>query len=121
MTGVVPREIVERVDKQGFSTDEESWLRGALGAEVEQVFRESETEQRPYFRRGSLLAALESHRAGTGSPAELWRAFCVERWLRLFIDPPRLTAPRPGEGAPTTSVRAADRVVRLGVSDALPA
>ena len=35
--------------------------------------------------------------------------------------PPRLTAPRPGEGAPTTSVRAADRVVRLGVSDPLPA
>ena len=121
MTGVVPREIVERVDKQGFSTDEASWLRDALGTEVEEVFRAPETDQRPYFRAGSLVAALEAQRSGGGSSSELWRAFCVERWLRLFVDPTRLSPPHPAEGAPTTTARAADRVVRLGVSHAVPA
>ena len=113
MRGVVPREIVDRVDKQGFSTDEASWLRGALGSAVAEVFEARETAERPYFRREALLASVGAHRVGTGSSAELWRAFCVERWLRLFVDPRRLSAPPAGEGAPTTAVHALDRVVRL--------
>lgn len=121
MAGSLPKEIVERTAKQGFSTDEASWLRGGLGADVEEIFRSATTADRPYFRPEALLRALEAHRAGAGDPAELWRAFCVERWLRLFIDPPRLAAPPALPGMPTTAVSASDRIVRLGVAEAASA
>jgi hypothetical protein len=34
-----------------------------------------------------MLAMLAAHRGGQESAFTLWRAFVVERWFSLFIDP----------------------------------
>ena len=52
---------------------------------------------------------LADHRRGRDFTLSLWRAFVVERWLRLFVDPGVL---QPPSGTPLT-VRAQDRVTRL--------
>jgi asparagine synthase (glutamine-hydrolysing) len=110
MRGVLPPVIVDRPDKQGFTTDEVDWLRrGKLGCEIESVFRSKTAAARPYFRPDALLAMLASHRAGQQFQFALWRAFTVERWLRLFIDPAVYRAPV----TPSPAVRAADNVTRL--------
>ena len=109
MRDVLPPAIVERPGKQGFTTDEVDWLReGELGSEIETVFRSSTAAARPYFDPDALLTMLASHRAGQQLEFDLWRAFAVERWLRLFIDPPVYQAPV----APSPAVRARDHVTR---------
>jgi asparagine synthase (glutamine-hydrolysing) len=109
MRDLLPSAIVDRHDKQGFTTDEAEWLRrGALGSEVEAVFRSRAFAERPYFQTDALLTMLAAHRSGRAHTADLWRAFIVERWLRMFVDPARFQ-PLPG---PPPAVRAQDRVVR---------
>jgi asparagine synthase (glutamine-hydrolysing) len=109
MRDVLPPAIVERPGKQGFTTDEVDWLReGELGSEIETVFRSRTTAARPYFDSDALLTMLVSHRAGQQMQFDLWRAFAVERWLRLFIDPPVYQAPV----TPSPAVRARDHVTR---------
>jgi asparagine synthase (glutamine-hydrolysing) len=110
MRGILPPVIVERPGKQGFTTDEADWLRrGELGSEVEAVFRSKTAADRPYFSPDALLTMLDSHRAGQRFEFDLWRAFAVERWLRLFIDPAVYQAPV----TPSPTVRAMDHVTRL--------
>jgi asparagine synthase (glutamine-hydrolysing) len=109
MRDVLPSLIVNRQDKQGFTTDEAEWFRvGKLGSEIETVFRSARMADRPYFRSDALLGMLAEHRAGKSHQFEIWRAFAVERWLRLFIDPP--TYREPVSGAP--AIRARDHVIR---------
>ena len=110
MRGILPPAIVERPNKQGFKTDEVDWLRrGELGSEIEAVFRSRTAAARPYFRAEAMLAMLDAHRAGQQFEFDLWRAFTVERWLRLFIDPAVYQAPV----TPSPAVRARDHVTRL--------
>jgi asparagine synthase (glutamine-hydrolysing) len=116
MRGIVAPEILDRARKQGFSVDQRDWLtEGELGRVVEETFRSERMASRPYFDSQKLCATLDAHRAGRGNHApELWRAFVVERWLRLFVDPVVLEQPPRHPSAPTSPVRASDHVVRLG-------
>jgi asparagine synthase (glutamine-hydrolysing) len=109
MRGILPSAIVERSDKQGFTTDEAEWLRrGELSCEIEAVFRSKTFAGRPYFRPEVLLAMSDAHRAGGDFGFDLWRAFIVERWLRLFVDPAMFV---PAVKISPT-VRASDHVAR---------
>jgi len=109
MHGILPEAVVERPDKQGFTSDDADWLRrGELGSELEAVFQSREFAARPYFRPDALVAVLAAHRAGGDFPFTLWRAYVVERWLRLFIDPPVF---RPVDTR-SPAVRVQDRVAR---------
>ena len=59
MRDILPSAIVERPDKQGFTTDEVDWLRrGELGSEIEAAFRSKSFAARPYFRPDALLTML---------------------------------------------------------------
>lgn len=109
---IVPPEVVQRSAKQGFSTDQAAWLRGELGGVFEETFRSESLGRRSYFDPKQLLAALESHRSGQSRDLELWRAFVVERWLSLFIDPTKLHVPAPLK-ALRISCRGSNRVVCL--------
>jgi asparagine synthase (glutamine-hydrolysing) len=117
---VVPAEVVDRARKQGFTTDEATWLReGALADDFERVFSSPSFASRGYFDPAKVLEALEEHRAGGNRAAELWRAYVTERWLRLFVDPAALRPP----AAPSTAVRSAVSAVEklATLEDALPA
>ena len=110
---VLPKEVVDRGRKQGFTTDEGQWMREDLGEIMEDAFRSPELAARPYFDAEELLATLERHRAGENRAAELWRAFVVERWLRLFVDPAQIEPVAPSEFSPAFTHAASDSVVRL--------
>jgi asparagine synthetase B (glutamine-hydrolysing) len=110
---LLPPEVVDRARKQGFSTDERDWMRGRLGQVMEETFRSEATGTRPYFDQGALLQLLAEHRAGADHAILLWRAFVVERWLELYIDPAAIAAPPAPDNAPTTTRSARDAVVRL--------
>ena len=93
MRDMLPSMIADRADKQGFKTDEADWMRrGELGSALEAVLRSESLAARPYVQPNVLLAMLGEHRAGGQHEFDLWRAFAVERWLRLFIDPEALSA-----------------------------
>jgi hypothetical protein len=81
-----------------------------IGLEVESVLRSKTLAvERPYIRPDVLLAMFASNRAGHEFEFDLWRAFAVERWLRLFIDPQDYAVP----ARPTSAVRASDHATRL--------
>lgn len=113
MRDVLPPEIVDRAAKQGFTSDEELWFRGALGDELETTFRAMTFAQRGYFDVDRVLALLQEHRAGSDHAWDLWRAFSVERWFRVFIDPVTLTPPGMVVGAPVPVPLDGDKVVRF--------
>lgn len=82
MRPLLPGEIVDRSDKQGFTVDHRAWLRGPLGRVLDETFASERMAARPFFHAERLSDALED-----GSADAVWRSFMVERWLRLFVDP----------------------------------
>ena len=109
---LLPGEIVDRAEKQGFTTDEADWFRHRLLDELGRTFASESLAARGYFDRERLLAALSRHGGGQNVATELWRAYVVERWLRLFVDPAVLTPPAPAEWAVPTEITASANVVR---------
>jgi hypothetical protein len=115
MRGIIPPERLDQAQKQGFGVDLREWFaEGGLGDTMAETLRSPRMASRPYFDSGQLLATLEEQRAGRPSRplSEVWRAFIVERWLRLFIDPARLEPPPPHPSTPTSSVGARAHVLR---------
>jgi hypothetical protein len=88
MRPMLPRIVVERSQKQGFTVDQASWLDGRLGEAVRETFLSESMASRPCFEAAALPAAAVS-----GATDAVWRSFVVERWFRLFIDPVRPVAP----------------------------
>jgi asparagine synthase (glutamine-hydrolysing) len=86
---LLPATVLERSAKQGFTVDGSSWLAGSLGREIADAFASDSMASRPWFRAEALSDALSA-----GSLDAVWRSFAVERWLRLFVDPQRVEAPR---------------------------
>jgi hypothetical protein len=84
MLGLVPAEIVDRPDKQGFSVDQATWLAGALGSAVVETLTGRAAASRPFFDGARLAQAAV--RPAAGDATALWRAFVVERWLQVFFD-----------------------------------
>jgi asparagine synthase (glutamine-hydrolysing) len=113
MRDLLPTEIVDRPTKQGFTADEVDWLRGPLGQEFETVFASRSIAERGYVVPAALEAMLAEHRAGGERSWELWRAYVVERWLRLFVDPPVLDAPSRPAHAPAPVQLVERKIVRL--------
>jgi asparagine synthase (glutamine-hydrolysing) len=120
MRDLLPPAIVERVTKQGFSSDERLWFRGALGEELEATFHSESFARRGYFDVARVLELLNRHRHGADHASELWRAFSVERWLRLFVDPQTLSVPERAPHAPAPTPLDPAKVVRFA-GDALAA
>jgi asparagine synthase (glutamine-hydrolysing) len=84
MRGLVPAEILDRADKQGFSVDEASWIGGALGSAMVETLTSRAAASRPFFDGARLAAAVA--RPAADDATALWRAFVVERWLQVFFD-----------------------------------
>jgi asparagine synthase (glutamine-hydrolysing) len=112
---IVPASVVDRARKQGFTTDEALWVREAgLREDFRRVFSSRSFAGRGYFDPQRAIEALEEHARGGSRASDLWRAYVVERWLRLFIDPEHLTAPSPPETAIPSAGSALDKLQVLG-------
>lgn len=85
--GLVPESIRCRMDKMGFVTPEEVWMKEDLRPLIEEILTSDTFTDRPYWDadlvRQSYLAYVEGRAAY--SP-EIWRIVCTELWLRTFFD-----------------------------------
>ena len=85
--GIVPESIRCRMDKMGFVTPEEIWMREDLRPFVLEVLSSDSFRTRPYWDAGAVirdyLAFLDQE--SPYSP-EIWRIVNTELWLKKFFD-----------------------------------
>lgn len=85
--GIVPESIRCRMDKMGFVTPEEVWMREDLRPFVLEVLSSDTFRTRPYWDAGAVirdyLAFLDQE--SPYSP-EIWRIVNTELWLKKFFD-----------------------------------
>jgi asparagine synthase (glutamine-hydrolysing) len=85
--GLIPESIRCRMDKMGFVTPEEVWMKEDLRPFMLEILTSASFKSRPYWDAaavaGDYLAFLDGKSAY--SP-DLWRIACTELWLRKFFD-----------------------------------
>ena len=85
--GIVPEPIRCRMDKMGFITPEEVWMKRELAQLVEEVFASDSFRSRPYWDSDAVVADFARFQAGKAPYSwEVFRIFVTELWLRLFFD-----------------------------------
>ena len=82
------------MDKKGFSTPEEVWMKHELRGEILDLFSSDSFKLRPYWNAEAVLHDYRQYLGGKiAYSSELWRFACVELWLRLFFDTKTVCAP----------------------------
>jgi len=84
---VLPREIIWRRDKQGFSNPQEEWLRGPLRMQLNALFRsDAAIYEYGLLDRTALLSLWERFLAGDRSIAhrQIFTAWALDTWLTAF-------------------------------------
>ncbi len=85
--GFVPESIRCRMDKMGFVTPEEEWMKETLRPFVLGVLSADSFRARSYWNADAVLESYQAFLDGKSvySP-EIWRIICAELWLRKFFD-----------------------------------
>jgi asparagine synthase (glutamine-hydrolysing) len=86
MNGVTPKEILSRMDKIGFATPEENWLKNECVKKM--VFKIIESEnfrKRKYWNAAKVKKLYIKHLNEKGNYAnEIWKCICLEKWFEIF-------------------------------------
>lgn len=84
MDGLVPRKILDRVDKKGFLTAEEYWMKGEHTAQFEQRLDDAVQVSAGIIspRMKDVLARVAAGRAPFSY--HTWRVICFGTWLKAF-------------------------------------
>jgi asparagine synthase (glutamine-hydrolysing) len=101
--GIIPESVRCRVDKMGFVTPEEVWMKEMLRPFVLDVLCADSFRARPYWNADAVIKDYLAFLEGKSvySP-EVWRIVCTELWLRKFFDP-RTGSSEGGPGSPLVS------------------
>jgi asparagine synthase (glutamine-hydrolysing) len=87
LKGIIPDKIRNRMDKMGFVTPEESWMRYELKDYIMDIIYSTSFKNRPYWNSDKVLNDYQKFVNGKSSYSpELWRIISVELWLRKFFD-----------------------------------
>ncbi len=85
--GLVPDSIRCRMDKMGFVTPEEAWMKDELAPHILDLFSAPEFARRPYWDAERVLQNYREFLDGKSEySTEFWRIACAEIWLRQFDD-----------------------------------
>jgi len=85
--GLLPESIRCRMDKRGFSTPEEVWMKEAMQPGILEFLTSSSFISRPYWNADEVLESYRDFVDGRSSySGEIWRIICTELWLRQCID-----------------------------------
>ncbi|RPJ71507.1 MAG: asparagine synthetase B, partial [Alphaproteobacteria bacterium] len=83
---LLPKKIVERRWKVGFTTPEVSWFREST-LEVREILNSASFNSRKYFNHAKIREAFEDFVNGKNDESMVfWRIINLELWLRVFID-----------------------------------
>jgi asparagine synthase (glutamine-hydrolysing) len=97
MRGVIPEEVRIRVDKMGFPTAMDRWLRVELRQELADILESSEFRQRGLFDPAAVRTMLKQHVSGErNAGSALFNLAQVELWLRTMHERSRSTSPSSG-------------------------
>ncbi|MDD1712151.1 MAG: asparagine synthase (glutamine-hydrolyzing) [Methanoregulaceae archaeon] len=85
--GIIPESVRCRMDKMGFVTPEEIWMKETLRPFVLAILRDDRFRARPYWNADAVMRDYQAFLDGKSlySP-EVWRIVCTELWLRKFFD-----------------------------------
>ena len=87
MRGVLPEIVRSRMDKMGYVTPEDIWLRGPLKKEIEGILESKRFGERGYFDVAQIKKAFAEHCAGrVNLGSTIWRWVNLDLWFRAFID-----------------------------------
>lgn len=85
--GLVPDAIRCRMDKMGFVTPEEIWMKDELRPRILDLFASQAFRTRPYWDAEAVAANYRDFLEGKAPySTEIWRIVCAELWLRKFFD-----------------------------------
>jgi asparagine synthase (glutamine-hydrolysing) len=84
--GIIPECIRCRMDKMGFVTPEEIWMKETLRPFVLAIIGADSFRARPYWNADAVMRDYQAFLGGKSrySP-EIWRIVCTELWLRKFF------------------------------------
>ena len=83
--GLVPDAVRCRMDKMGFVTPEEAWMKDELRPHILDLFSTPEFSRRPYWDAELVLQNYREFLDGKSEySTEFWRIACAEVWLRQF-------------------------------------
>ncbi len=86
MTGVLPPQVNGRMDKMGFVTPQDYWLRGPLRPDIEEIFHSQTFRFRSYWNADKMQTLYRTYCEGkAGMGATVWRCLNLELWLRRFF------------------------------------
>jgi len=87
LKGVIPEKIRMRMDKMGFVTPEESWMKYELKDYISDILYSTSFKNRGYWNSDKVIEDYQNFINGksTYSP-EIWRIICTELWFRKFFD-----------------------------------
>lgn len=87
--GLVPELVRCRMDKMGFVTPEELWMKFELRPFVLDVFTDQRFHSRQYWDADATIKNYLAYLDGKSAYSpEIFRIFCAELWLRMFFDQP---------------------------------
>lgn len=87
MKNIIPEEIRLRENKLGFITPIYKWVSEDAKSEIERIFRSHSFQNRGFFNFSKINEAFKRYCAGEKKYQDIiWRALCVEIWLRIFFD-----------------------------------
>jgi asparagine synthase (glutamine-hydrolysing) len=85
--GLIPESIRCRMDKMGFVTPEEVWMKSELRPFVLQLLTSDEFHRRPYWDPDEVIKNYRAFLDGRSAYSpELFRIACAELWLQMFFD-----------------------------------
>jgi asparagine synthase (glutamine-hydrolysing) len=85
--GIIPECIRCRMDKMGFVTPEEIWMKETLRPFVLAVIGADSFRARPYWNADAVMRDYQAFLGGKSAYSpEIWRIVCTELWLRKFFD-----------------------------------
>jgi asparagine synthase (glutamine-hydrolysing) len=87
VSGIIPESIRCRMDKMGFVTPEEIWMKDTLRPFVFAILGSESFRKRPYWNADAVLKDYQEFLDGRSAYSpEVWRIICTELWLRKFFD-----------------------------------
>ncbi|WP_423460689.1 asparagine synthetase B family protein [Ottowia sp. VDI28] len=90
---LLPLDVIYR-RKQWVRSSLGAWLRGDLGARIEQLILQGPARDRALFDLAVVQQLMDAHRSGRADHGELLTMLAgVELWQRLFVDPSNLVPP----------------------------
>jgi len=91
--GLVPEPIRCRMDKMGFVTPEEVWMKFELRPFMLGLFTDTKFHARPYWDAGAVIKNYLAFLDGKSAYSpELFRIACAELWLRMLFDKPDINS-----------------------------